>query len=154
METAPKAAKSAATAFSFPPLRTGTPAPENAPEPIPGAWAGPSADPSDDLMAFEQVFYRDPAHADYHLFTDDYRRAWAAWRKAQSPAMIDDLLPEYDYAIETLLHLRCTICGGWWSVGDGVATRAYFCPWCGQSLAPAQYPEAPARPATTKEIDL
>lgn len=86
METAPKAAKSAATAFSFHPLRTGTPAPENATDAIPGAWAGPSADPSDDLMAFEQVFYRDPAHAGHHLFTANYRRAWAAWRKAQSPA--------------------------------------------------------------------
>lgn len=68
--------------------------------------------------------------------------------------MTDDLLPEYEWAIETTLHLRCTSCGQWWSLVSEDATRGYFCSWCGQSLAPAQYPEAPARPATTKEIDL
>ena len=68
--------------------------------------------------------------------------------------MTADLLPEYDHCTETLLHLRCTSCVQWWTIGDGRWNRDYFCPWCGLKLTPAQYPDAVARPATTKEIEL
>lgn len=68
--------------------------------------------------------------------------------------MADELLPEYEYAVETTLHLRCTSCGQWWTIGDGRWNRDYWCPWCGLKLAPAQYADAVARPATTKELEL
>ena len=51
-------------------------------------------------------------------------------------------MPEYEYAIEELLHLRCTVCGGWWSLSDGLRDREYFCPYCGRQLAPAQYDDS------------
>lgn len=79
--------------------------------------------------------------------------------------MTADMLPEYEYAVETLLHLRCTSCGEWWSLVSDDVTRGYFCPWCGVKMAPAEYADErplpattmwtpkinPTRPATTKE---
>ena len=59
-----------------------------------------------------------------------------------------DLLPEYDYCIERLLHLRCTACGGWWTLERAQPIRPYHCPWCGVRLAPAQYPNTRTRPAS------
>lgn len=69
--------------------------------------------------------------------------------------MPDDLLPEYDYVLETFLHLRCTACGYWWSVENGKPDRPYHCPACGKKLAPAQYPEEPPRQRrAAKEVPL
>ena len=67
----------------------------------------------------------------------------------------DELLPEYDYSIEKLLHLRCTVCSGWWSATKGDPARVYHCPYCGIRLAPAQYPDDPPRPRrAAKEVPL
>ena len=69
--------------------------------------------------------------------------------------MTSDLLPEYEYALEALLHLRCTACGGWWTLSDGLIDREYFCPYCGRPLAPAQYDEIPRPPSNPpKELPL
>lgn len=70
--------------------------------------------------------------------------------------MNDDLAPVYDYALETLLHLRCTVCGYWWSISGGNPARPYHCPDCGRPLAPAQYPDdpPPPRPRRAEEVPL
>lgn len=54
--------------------------------------------------------------------------------------------PEYDHAIETVLHCRCTVCKRWWHLENAPADKSYFCPHCGKQLAPAQYPEDRATP--------
>lgn len=59
-----------------------------------------------------------------------------------------DLLPEYDWCLETLAHYRCTACCGWWTIGDGRTDRPRHCPHCDQKLQPAQYPETRRHPAT------
>lgn len=65
------------------------------------------------------------------------------------------LLHEYEWSIEELVHFRCTACGGWWAIGDAKLDRRYFCPFCGQDLAMAQYPEATPKPPTPpKALDL
>lgn len=69
--------------------------------------------------------------------------------------MIDDLLPVYDYTLEFTLHLRCTVCGYWWSVEGGKPTRPYHCPDCGRPLEPAQYYDDPPRPRReSQEVPL
>ena len=68
--------------------------------------------------------------------------------------MSDELLPEYDYALETALILRCTICNGWWSLNGGDPTRVYTCPYCGTRLAPPQYPDDPPRQRRAEEVPL
>lgn len=60
--------------------------------------------------------------------------------------MTEDLTPVYDYALETALILRCTVCGGWWSLNGGDPTRVYTCPYCGVRLSPPQYPDDPPKP--------
>ncbi|MER2512325.1 MAG: hypothetical protein ABTQ25_07900 [Nitrosomonas ureae] len=49
-------------------------------------------------------------------------------------------MPErYIVTAETLLHFQhpdCTKGPGYWSIGDGDASRAYYCPYCGVRLAP------------------
>ena len=65
--------------------------------------------------------------------------------------------PEYDHAIETVLHCRCAVCCGWWAMENSPEVKSYFCPHCGTKLAPAQYPdETPAirYPHATGAIDL
>lgn len=69
--------------------------------------------------------------------------------------MSDELLPVYDYFLEFILHLRCTVCGYWWSVEGDRPTHPYHCPDCGRLLAPAQYPDDPPRQRrATKEVPL
>lgn len=69
--------------------------------------------------------------------------------------MTNALLPEYEWSIEELVHLRCTACGGWWTIGDAQIARDYFCPYCGRHLTPAQYPDDPKRPSLPpKELPL
>ena len=69
--------------------------------------------------------------------------------------MTNALLPDYDYALETVLHLRCTVCSGWWILSAAPIDRAYFCPYCGRHLTPAQYPDDPKRPSSPpKELPL
>ena len=66
------------------------------------------------------------------------------------------LLPEYDWCIEPVLHLRCTKCGGWLVLERSQPNRAYSCPHCGVKLAPAQYPDDPPqpRPRRSEEVPL
>ena len=59
-----------------------------------------------------------------------------------------ELLPEYEWSIEELVHYRCTSCAGWWTVGNGKLNRKCYCPHCGRHLTPAQYPDAPNRPSS------
>ncbi|MFZ1493125.1 MAG: hypothetical protein WAU60_06890, partial [Candidatus Competibacter denitrificans] len=45
----------------------------------------------------------------------------------------------YIVTAETLQHfqhLDCPAGPGYWSIGDGDASRAYYCPYCGVRLAP------------------
>ena len=66
-----------------------------------------------------------------------------------------ELLPEYEWAIEELVHFRCTACGGWWTIGDAKIDRDYFCPYCGRQLAPAEHDDFPAYPSQPpKELQL
>ncbi|NJM13781.1 MAG: hypothetical protein HC889_19755 [Synechococcaceae cyanobacterium SM1_2_3] len=65
--------------------------------------------------------------------------------------------PEYDHAVETVLHCRCTVCHHWWHLDNAPADRSYWCPHCGKQLAPAQYSEDNAAPRLnhkTGAIDL
>ena len=65
------------------------------------------------------------------------------------------LLPEYEWCIEELVHFRCTACGGGWAIGDAQIDRDYFCPHCGRQLTPAQYDEFPSSPSQPpKELTL
>ena len=61
-------------------------------------------------------------------------------------------MPEYDHSTETLLHLRCPPCNGGWTIGNGQPDRAYFCPYCGKQLQPAQYPDFPPKNITHGEL--
>lgn len=73
--------------------------------------------------------------------------------------MTADLIAEYDYSPETLMHYRHRGCPGngdnWWSINGGRSDQDYYCPYCGQRLSPVQYEThtvAIAQPA--QELDL
>lgn len=74
--------------------------------------------------------------------------------------MTADLIAEYEYSPETLMHYRHPGCershgDHWWIISGGPADRDLYCPNCGQRLSPAQYPPTAtpsAKPA--QEIDL
>jgi len=73
--------------------------------------------------------------------------------------MTDDLLPEYDYSPETLMHYRHRGCPGngdnGWSINSGRSNQDYYCPYCGQRLSPAQYePVTATFTSSVQEIDL
>lgn len=34
------------------------------------------------------------------------------------------------YSVERLLHLSCSVCNGWWTIGDGDPEKTYTCPHC------------------------
>ncbi len=36
------------------------------------------------------------------------------------------------YSEERIGHFHCTVCNGWWSIGDPPKEKTeWFCPWCG-----------------------
>ena len=43
--------------------------------------------------------------------------------------------PKIGYCLERLLHFRCGVCNGWWSISDWHARAkgrtTLCCPWCG-----------------------
>jgi hypothetical protein len=48
--------------------------------------------------------------------------------------LFKERVPRYNYSIEMLVHFRCSVCSGWWSIGDAKVDRTYFCPHCGKAL--------------------
>jgi len=35
------------------------------------------------------------------------------------------------FSVEHLVHFQCSLCKGWWSIGDAPADRnEWCCPWC------------------------
>lgn len=63
-------------------------------------------------------------------------------------------VPEYEGCIEPILHCRCTVCGGWWQIEWATGSKgycSYWCPYCGQKLQPAQYPETTKTTKTCTE---
>lgn len=54
-----------------------------------------------------------------------------------------DCVYQYDYSTEVLMHYRCCLCNGWWSISDGATDCTFYCPHCGECLTPAQYDHEP-----------
>lgn len=42
------------------------------------------------------------------------------------------------FSRELLMHYQCSLCKGWWSIGDGRSYGGYFCPHCGHWLEVAR----------------
>lgn len=42
------------------------------------------------------------------------------------------------FSRELLMHYQCSLCNGWWSIGDGRSYGGYFCPHCGHWLEVAR----------------
>lgn len=55
---------------------------------------------------------------------------------SETPSQYETPRPMYQVSFETLVHYICPLCKSWWSIGDGSTIRPYFCPNCGQDLAP------------------
>lgn len=73
--------------------------------------------------------------------------------------MTAELLPEYEYSPETLMHYRHPGCPDspdpWWSISGGSSEKPCFCPYCGERLNPAQYePPVPKPAPPAQELDL
>jgi len=73
--------------------------------------------------------------------------------------MTPDLMSEYDYSPETLMHYRHRSCPGntgnnWWIISGGRKDSDLYCPYCGQRLSPIQYEPPPKTAQPPQELDL
>ncbi len=73
--------------------------------------------------------------------------------------MTADLIAEYDYSLEPLMHYRHRSCpassNNWWTISGGPSESDLYCPNCGQRLSPAQYePTATHTPQPAQELEL